>query len=195
DIITSRSATIAGMEDAANRLWGVMGLTGETMRDFGPLTWCALGDDPADYEKAEGFLMVSAGDWTSMRQDLLLQSLTHRPRPLRVANPDIVAPREHGLSSEPGRFAHAVADATGLKPAFFGKPFANIYDLAFARLGRVSRDRVVMVGDSLHTDILGAHAAGIASVLISGYGFFAQEDADMAVKTSGIVPDFIAERP
>ncbi|MEM7731734.1 MAG: hypothetical protein AAF280_02995 [Pseudomonadota bacterium] len=43
DIITSRSATIAGMEDAANRLWGVMGLTGETMRDFGPLTWCALG--------------------------------------------------------------------------------------------------------------------------------------------------------
>ncbi|MEM8694332.1 MAG: HAD-IA family hydrolase [Pseudomonadota bacterium] len=114
---------------------------------------------------------------------------------MRVANPDIVAPREHGFSTEPGRFAHAVADATGIAPDFFGKPFPNIYDLVFERLGPVDRPRVVMVGDSLHTDVLGAHAAGIASVLISGYGFFANEDVHAAIQASGITPDFIAERP
>lgn len=195
DIITSRSATIAGMSDAPDLLWGVMGLPSETMQDFGPLRWHPLRDDPAAYETAEGILMISTGDWSEALQDRLLQTLTHRPRPIRVANPDIVAPRDHGFSTEPGRFAHVLADATGIAPAFFGKPFANIYDLAFARLGPVDRRRVVMVGDSLHTDVLGAHAAGVASVLISGYGFFANEDVTQAITASGITPDFIAGRP
>ncbi|MEL7013096.1 MAG: HAD-IIA family hydrolase [Pseudomonadota bacterium] len=195
DIITSRSAAIAGLSHAPDLLWGVMGLPGETMQDFGPLRWRPLRDDPADYETAEGILMISSGDWTEARQDRLLQTLTHRPRPIFVANPDIVAPRDHGFSAEPGRFAHALADATGIDPVFFGKPFANVYDLAFARLGRVDRARVVMVGDSLHTDVLGAQAAGVASVLISGYGFFANEDAGHAISVSGITPDFIAGRP
>jgi len=195
DIITSRNATVAGLQAAPEIRWGVMGLEDETMQDFEGLDWHALGDDPDAYKAAEGMLLVSTGAWTPVRQDLLLQSLTRRPRPVRVANPDIVAPREHGFSVEPGRFAHAIADAAGIVPEFFGKPFANIYDLAFARLGPVDRSRVVMVGDSLHTDVLGADAAGIASVLISDYGFFANEDVMAAIATSGITPTFIAGRP
>jgi ribonucleotide monophosphatase NagD (HAD superfamily) len=52
-----------------------------------------------------------------------------------------------------------------------------------------------MVGDSLHTDILGARTVGIASALIADYGFFAGHDAGKAVSASGIVPDFIVGRP
>ena len=52
-----------------------------------------------------------------------------------------------------------------------------------------------MVGDSLHTDILGAQTAGIASVLISGYGFFAGQDTSDAIDASGIIPDYVATRP
>ncbi|MFN3143929.1 MAG: HAD-IA family hydrolase [Paracoccaceae bacterium] len=94
-----------------------------------------------------------------------------------------------------GHFAHKLADRTGITPEFFGKPFRNIFDIAFERVGNVDRDRVVMVGDSLHTDILGAQSAGIASALIANYGFFAGLDAEGAVAASGIVPDFIVERP
>lgn len=195
DIITSRKATIAGLHNASGIRWGVVGLETETMDDFPPLAWHLLRDDPADYEAAEGILLVSTGDWTPERQTHLLDTLSRTPRPVRVANPDIVAPREDGFSSEPGRFAHTIADATGIVPEFFGKPFANIYDLVFERLGPVDRSRVAMVGDSLHTDVLGAHAVEVASVLISGYGFLANEDADAAIKASGIMPDFIAGRP
>ena len=62
-------------------------------------------------------------------------SLRARPRPLVIANPDLVAPRETGLSLEPGYYAHLLADRLGIGPEFFGKPFKNIFDLAFARLG------------------------------------------------------------
>ena len=39
-----------------------------------------------------------------------------------------------------------------------------------------------MVGDSLHTDILGAQAAGVASALVARYGFFAGQDVDSAIE-------------
>ena len=52
-----------------------------------------------------------------------------------------------------------------------------------------------MVGDSLHTDILGARAAGVASALVAGYGFFAGQDVASAIEKAGITPDIIVERP
>jgi HAD superfamily hydrolase (TIGR01450 family) len=47
-----------------------------------------------------------------------------------------------------------------------GKPHAPMFDAALERLGRPDKRRVVMVGDQLVTDILGASRAGIDSVLI-----------------------------
>ena len=72
---------------------------------------------------------------------------------------------------------------------------ANIFDLALTRLGPLRKDRVVMVGDTLHTDILGAQSAGISSALIASYGFFADEDVRRAIEVAGIVPDFLVDRP
>jgi ribonucleotide monophosphatase NagD (HAD superfamily) len=154
-----------------------------------------LADAPQDFAEAEGFLLVGSAGWTERRQALLVEALRHNPRPVLVANPDIVAPRETGFSAEPGHFAHRLADQTGLTPRFFGKPFANIYELAFARLGAVDRDRVLMVGDSLHTDVLGAQAAGIASALVAEFGFFAEGGAEEAIARCGIAPDFVIDRP
>lgn len=195
DIITSRMAAIAGLQDAGEGMWGVMGLREEQMLDFDLGGWVLLEDDPAPYASVDGIILVGSGDWSTARQHLLEDALAARPRDVRVANPDIVAPREQSFSTEPGYFAHQIADKTGIAPVFYGKPFGNIYDLAFARLGQVDRRRVAMVGDSLHTDILGAQAAGVASVLIAGYGFLAGQDAMAAIRASGITPDFIAERP
>ncbi len=139
--------------------------------------------------------MLGSAVWTEERQALLEASIKDNPRPVYVGNPDIVAPRETGFSTEPGSYAHRLADRTGIAPQFFGKPFQNIFDLAFDRLDDPDPERVVMVGDSLHTDILGGQTAGVKSALISGYGFFGGADVDGPIATSGIQPDYILNRP
>jgi len=52
-----------------------------------------------------------------------------------------------------------------------------------------------MVGDSLHTDILGGQAAGLKTALISGFGFFAGHDVESPIRASAITPDYILARP
>lgn len=196
DVITSRRALLAGLDGRQDLHWGLMATRSTGLRDLERLHLTYLEEDPQPYAEVDGFLMIGSAAWTEERQVLLEKALADRPRPVLVGNPDIVAPRESGFSTEPGHFAHRLADRTGVTPEFFGKPFANIYDLAFARLDPLPpKSRILMVGDSLHTDILGAQTAGIRSALISGYGFFAGSDAVAAIQSSGIVPDVILDRP
>lgn len=195
EVVTSRVTLLEGLNGRQDMHWGLMATRSTGLRDLEGLHLTYLEEDPEPYDKVDGVLMIGSAVWTEERQSLLEAALAKRPRPVLVGNPDIVAPRETGFSVEPGHFAHRLADKTGIIPEFFGKPFSNIYDIAFERLGEVDRSRVLMVGDSLHTDILGARHVGISSALISHYGFFAGQDAEAAVSAAGIVPDFIVERP
>lgn len=195
DVITSRTTLMSGLNGQSGFHWGLMANPSAGRRDLEELNLTYLEDEPDPYDSVDGFLMVGSAVWTEARQTKLEAALLKRPRPVLVGNPDIVAPREDGFSKEPGLFAHRLADRTGIAPQFFGKPFGNIFDLAFRRLGAVDKSRVLMVGDSLHTDILGARAAGITSALISGFGFFAGHDVDIAIKQAGIVPDYVVTRP
>ncbi len=195
DVVTSRAALLAGMNGRRDLHWGLMATRSTGLRDLEGLNLTYLEEDPGPYAEVDGFLMIGSAAWTEERQALLEAALAARARPVLVGNPDIVAPREGGFSTEPGHFAHRLADSTGVMPQFFGKPFVNIFELAFQRLGSVDKSRTLMVGDSLHTDILGAQAAGVGSALVAGYGFFAGQDIDEAVRRSGIVPDIVVERP
>ncbi|AXT29292.1 HAD family hydrolase (plasmid) [Ruegeria sp. AD91A] len=195
DVITSRATLLGELNGQSKLHWGLMATPGDGLRDLEGLQVSYLEDDPKPYETVDGFLMIGSAVWTETRQAMLETALLKRPRPVMVGNPDIVAPREYGFSKEPGLFAHRLADRTGIAPQFFGKPFGNIYDLAFRRLGHTDKSRVLMVGDSLHTDIVGARNAGIVSALISGFGFFAGHDVEAAIKKAKIVPDFVVNRP
>ena len=196
DVVTSRKALLAGVRAAPPRAWGLMATPSLGLADLDGIKVTYLQEDRHVYDDAEAFLLLGAAVWTETRQRLLEESLAANPRPVWVGNPDIVAPRENGFSAEPGFYAHRLATATGVSPVFFGKPFENIYDLAFAALGgKVDRERVLMVGDSLHTDILGGQTAGVATALISGFGFFAGSDEVAAIAKSGISPDYILARP
>ena len=55
----------------------------------------------------------------------------------------------------------------------------------------IDRRRVAMIGDSLHTDILGGGAAGMQTVLLTGYGLFASGGADDMIDACGITPDWV----
>ncbi|MDJ0992565.1 MAG: HAD-IIA family hydrolase [Dinoroseobacter sp.] len=195
DVISSRATLLKALRTMPPRHWGVMATQRFGTGDLEEISMAFLGEETAAYDAAEGFLLLGSAAWTEERQALLEAALITRSRPVWVGNPDIVAPRETGVSVEPGHYAHRLAAKTGIKPSFFGKPFANIYDLAFARVGAVRKDRVLMVGDSLHTDILGAQTAGIASALITDYGFFGQSDAQRAIQRSGLMPDFLMRAP
>lgn len=195
DVITSRVTLLSGLYGQRGLHWGLIATPSAGLGDLEGLNLTYLQDDPDPYDVVDGFLMVGAAAWTETRQAMLEAALLKRPRPVLVGNPDIVAPRENGFSKEPGLFAHRLADRTGVVPQFFGKPFGNIYDIAFQRLGHVDKSRILMVGDSLHTDVLGAHNAGVASALISDFGFFAGQDVGTAIRQAQIVPDFVVARP
>ncbi len=190
DVITSRKALLAALTGTTHH-WGVMANPALGCEDLEALTFDFLEDDPAPYDSAAGFLLIGSGIWTPARQALLEASLRNNPRPVHVGNPDIAAPRESGPSQEPGHWAHQLADKTGVEPIFHGKPYSGIYDLAFARLQTAPGNRVVMVGDSLHTDILGGQTGGVATALIVSHGLLRDSNPLSAIAASGLRPDHV----
>jgi len=53
--------------------------------------------------------------------------------------------------------------ATGVEPEVIGKPGRALFDAAVKRTGA---QRALVIGDRLDTDIAGANAAGLASLLV-----------------------------
>ena len=170
-----------------DRHWAAIATDADTFADS-PRRITNLAHDVGDWTTPDGFLFLSAACWTQAQQDRLVAALVKNPRPVLVGNPDLVAPRETGLSIEPGFWAHDLQDRTGIQIEFFGKPFAAAFDQAAARIG--SR-RLAMIGDTLHTDILGGQACGLDTVLVSDHGLFAGRDVAAFINQSGIVPSWI----
>lgn len=188
EIISSRDAGVnAVLAHKAVQKWGAI-TAANHKRDTFPANHIVLGDDPAEYETVDGFVFLGGALWTPARQKILENTLRNTPRPFVVANPDLVAPREHGLSLEPGFYSHALWDATGVEPEFHGKPYPSVYQLVEAALDGQEASRIAMMGDTLHTDILGACARGWQSVLVTDHGLFAGRDVAPFIKASGIVP-------
>jgi HAD superfamily hydrolase (TIGR01450 family) len=199
-VLSSREVLLYHLRQSPPRHLGLMADPHYGLEELEGLSATILADDPAAYEAAEGFAFLGSGTWTDHRQHLLTDSLRRRPRPVLVGNPDIVAPREGGLSLEPGHYAHLLADQTGTLPQFFGKPYPAIFDMALTRARAARPDvtdpaRIIMVGDTLQTDILGGAAAGVQTALITGFGALVGMDVTAAITASGIMPDLILPRP
>ncbi|SNY90887.1 HAD-superfamily class IIA hydrolase, TIGR01459 [Cohaesibacter sp. ES.047] len=173
-------------------VWGVVGPSWFSPDEL-PVRCLPLGDDQAAYDRADAILYLSTECWTDHRHMLLARSLSERPRRVIAGNPDLVAPIEAGFSVEPGWRMHDLMDRiAGLDVTFVGKPFGAVYDAVEERLeGAVAPSRIVMMGDSLHTDIYGARTRGWASVLVSDHGFLKGEDPLEAIAKSGLKPDWI----
>lgn len=195
EVISSRHLLCAGLSAYDDeRLWGIAALPESDLPSL-PGRMELLGDDPDVYDRVKGFVLLSSLDWDRKRHRLMLDSLKCRPRPVLVGNPDLVAPRGDSFSLEPGYFVHELVDETGITPEYYGKPYLNAFDEVRHRLKlqgiRVDDRRILMVGDTLHTDILGGAAAGLRTVLVTDLGLFKGQDADSYIRQSGIVPDFI----
>lgn len=190
EIITSRDATLAHMD---GRLWGCIAAPQDNLSDISAPTR-RLVDDPSSYDQVEGFLFLSTEVWSLDRQALLESALLKRPRPVIIANADLVAPREHGFSLEPGYFGHQLADRGIQDVRFFGKPFPAVYEMVEASLPSLSPERIVMCGDTLHTDILGAASRGWQTVLVEKDGLFSGQDTGAYLCRANLFPTWRLSR-
>lgn len=188
EIVSSRDITFSQIGSIApGTRWAAISDHGDQFEDA-PVSMIDLLSSDVSWSSVDGFVFLSSARWTPGLQDRLVEELRWKSRPVIVGNPDLVAPREGGLSKEPGLWAHDLQDRCNVEPVFFGKPYASVFDVAFDRLGS---NRVAMVGDTLHTDILGAQACDLDTVLVTRDGLFAQEPVEQFITDSGIFPDWI----
>jgi len=83
-----------------------------------------------------------------------------------ATNTDTTLPSDRGLAPGNGALIRAVELATGRSPdRVCGKPSPDLYLVASDSLG-IEPARILAVGDRLDTDVEGANAAGMPSVLV-----------------------------
>lgn len=93
-----------------------------------------------------------------------LQYAVDQQLPMICANPDLVVNIGDEQYECAGTFA-AYYENLGGRVVYHGKPHAPVYEMALGLLGVADRSKICAIGDSLHTDISGAHNFGIDSVL------------------------------
>lgn len=190
EIITSRDATLAHPMAGT---WGIIAAQEDTLADM-DAAHLRLGDAAWEYDGVDGFLFLSSSGWTDERQDSLTRSLLRHPRPVLIANADLVAPRGTGFSLEPGHYGHLLMDQ-GIKTVrFFGKPFPEVYTLVERSLKGTKAEQIVMCGDTLHTDILGAAIRGWKTVLVTRDGLFSGHETRTFCEESELYPDWRVAR-
>lgn len=117
-------------------------------------------------EEADAILLMGLPDLQDVTayEDPLETALA-RNLPLYCSNPDFASPRAHGTYVvSPGVLARRYTESGGTVH-LYGKPHHPIFAAMETTLG-CAPDRILMVGDSLHHDILGAQTAGWSSMLI-----------------------------
>lgn len=83
--------------------------------------------------------------------------------PYVASNTDLTIPTDYGLAPGHGVLVRTLSDFAGVEPIVAGKPARPLMDETIRRVGG---DRPLMVGDRLDTDIEGAHAVGVDSLLV-----------------------------
>jgi glycerol 3-phosphatase-2 len=83
--------------------------------------------------------------------------------PWVASNADLTFPSDLGLAPGHGALVELLSRFAGVEPTVAGKPRRPLLDETVRRVGG---ERPLMVGDRLDTDIEGAHAAGVDSLLV-----------------------------
>ncbi len=101
-----------------------------------------------------------------------LAAMRERNLWMLCANPDLVVERGHLIIPCAGTIA-AMYEEMGGEVFYAGKPHRPVYEAALALAARISgrdsvpRERVLAIGDAIRTDIAGAAAFGIDSLLVA----------------------------
>lgn len=145
----------------------------------------------APFHAAEGAVdYVVVGDFRdSVSYDLLNTAFRHV-----MAGAEIVALQKgryfvsnEGYNLDTGAFVQLLEYSSGKTARVLGKPSAEFFSLVLEQMA-CSPEQVVVVGDDVTTDIVGARAVGASSVLVRTGKY-----ADEALERSPIKPDYVVD--
>ena len=160
EVLTSSTATAAVLADRLPPGSRVLVVGGDGLRE--PLR--AVGLTPVESAEDEPVAVVQG--WSP---DLTWALLAEGAVAVRrgcawvATNRDATLPSPRGALPGNGAMVAAIAMATGVEPEVIGKPGRSLFDAAVRRTGA---QRALVIGDRLDTDIAGANAAGLASLLV-----------------------------
>jgi HAD superfamily hydrolase (TIGR01450 family) len=111
-----------------------------------------------------------------------------------VANTDIAYPvNKLEIAVAIGGIADMVEEIVGKKFIRFGKPDAQMFMFAYEQIlgkGPIAKNEILMVGDTLFTDIIGGNKFGFDTVLVLS-GNTLPDQASMKIASTGIIPTYI----
>ena len=134
-------------------------------------------------------------DW---KRDMnkVINLLRKRNIPVIVANTDFAYPvTEEEVSIAIGGLADMMEMIIGRRFIKFGKPDSQMFMFAFERIlakRSITKDKILMVGDTLKTDILGGNKFGIDTALVLS-GNTLHDQANFLIRSTGIIPNYICE--
>ena len=161
--------------------------------NFEPLHISEVSEQNIDKITALIFLDDEGFDWN---KDLnkAVNLLRRRKIPAIVANSDALYPvSANNVNVATGGIAALVENVLGRGFIHYGKPDSQMFMYGYERLKKVGRYRrkdILMVGDTLHTDILGGNKFGISTALVLT-GNTSAEEADTLIRATGVIPDYI----
>jgi HAD superfamily hydrolase (TIGR01450 family) len=151
-------------------------------------------DDISDIS-ALVFLDDEGYDW---RFDInkALNLLRKQSMPIIVANTDGSYPvAKKDVAIAIGAIADMLEKLTNKSFIKFGKPDSQIFNYAYnyaINEDFATKKDILMVGDSLHTDIIGGNKFGIDTCLVLS-GNTLPENYELMINSLGIIPDYICE--
>ncbi len=123
--------------------------------------------------------------------------LRKKTMPVILANSDKFYPVSHNdVAVATGGIAKLVESMLNRKFIHFGKPDSQMFMYAYEQLvddiGFIDKKDILMVGDTLDTDILGGNKFGVQTMLVLS-GNTRADKAQLQIQSKGIIPDFICK--
>ena len=188
EIVTSGGMVadiVGGRRDAASAALGerVLWLGQQRFPDTVP-----AGSFTVVQDAGEADWVLNAGPEISETRledfETVLSASAERGLPMVCANPDKSVLQSGARLLCAGAMAERYEEMGG-PVRYFGKPYPEIFARCLDRIG-LPADRVLVVGDNLETDILGANRTGIDSLLL-GCGIHAVALAEAGGAGEGLV--------
>ncbi len=159
DVVTSAQAAARVLAEAYGEGARILLLGGEGLR----VALLEAGLEPTD--DPDGVAAVASGYGPDVRwRDIMrVSTLVRDGLPYVASNADLTIPTAYGLAPGHGVLVRTITGFAGAEATVAGKPEKPLMEETVLRVGG---DRPIMVGDRLDTDIEGAHAIAVPSLLV-----------------------------
>lgn len=174
EIVTSSSATIEHLRRHARAVRSVLAIGAEGMRlELEAAGYEVVMAGDASLGPATGGRLPRAFDAVLVGLDpqvdygriaAAMSAVEHGAR-LVATNADARYPTAEGFLPGAGSIVAALATATGVPPEVIGKPEPAMFTAILEESG-IDAASAVVIGDNPDADVVGAHRAGIASLLV-----------------------------